>query len=384
MLVFGQPNIENEEISEVVKTLKSGWLGTGQKVDKFEKLICKYKKIKNTIAVNSCTAALHLSLLAIELEKDDEVILPSMTFAATANAVIHAGGVPVFADCKIETMNIDIKDIKRKITKKTKAIIPVHFAGRPCEMDKIILIAKKFNLKVIEDCAHAIETKYKGKFAGTFGDIGCLSFYVTKNVVTGEGGAIITNNIKYANKIKVLALHGLTKNAWSRFNDKGYSHYKVVSPGFKYNMMDIQASIGIHQLKKITDSWKKRKKIWEFYNESFNKMPFIKLDSIIQHMRHAYHLYIILLDINKLKITRDIFLEEMRKLNIGVGVHYTALHLHPYYKKKYNYKIGDFKNAEFISKRTVSLPLSPKLNQKDQRDVVNTVKKIINKYCIDH
>jgi len=384
MLVFGQPNIENEEISEVVKTLKSGWLGTGPKVDKFEKLICKYKKIKNTIAVNSCTAALHLSLLAIELEKDDEVILPSMTFAATANAVIHAGGVPVFADCKIETMNIDIKDIKRKITKKTKAIIPVHFAGRPCEMDKIILIAKKFNLKVIEDCAHAIETKYKGKFAGTFGDIGCLSFYVTKNVVTGEGGAIITNNIKYANKIKVLALHGLTKNAWSRFNDKGYLHYKVVSPGFKYNMMDIQASIGIHQLKKITDSWKKRKKIWEFYNESFNKMPFIKLDSIIQHMRHAYHLYIILLDINKLKITRDIFLEEMRKLNIGVGVHYTALHLHPYYKKKYNYKKGDFKNTEFISKRTVSLPLSPKLKLKDQRDVVKAVKKIINKYYINN
>ena len=384
MLVFGQPNIENEEISEVVKTLKSGWLGTGPKVDKFEKLICKYKKIKNTIAVNSCTAALHLSLLAIELEKGDEVILPSMTFAATANAVIHAGGVPVFADCKIETMNIDIKDIEKKITKKTKAIIPVHFAGRPCEMDKIILIAKKFDLKVIEDCAHAIETKYKGKFAGTIGDIGCLSFYVTKNVVTGEGGAIITNNVKYANKIKVLALHGLTKNAWSRFSDKGYSHYKVVSPGFKYNMMDIQASIGIHQLRKITGSWKKRKKIWEFYNESFKKMPFIKLDSIMQHMRHAYHLYIILLDINKLNITRDIFLEEMRKSNIGVGVHYTALHLHPYYKKKYNYKIGDFKNAEFISKRTVSLPLSPKLNQKDQRDVVNTVKKIINKYCIDH
>ena len=384
MLVFGQPNIENEEILEVVKTLKSGWLGTGPKVDKFEKLICKYKKIKNTIAVNSCTAALHLSLLAIELEKGDEVILPSMTFAATANAVIHAGGVPVFADCKIETMNIDIKDIERKITKKTKAIIPVHFAGRPCEMDKIILIAKKFDLKVIEDCAHAIETKYKGKFAGTIGDIGCLSFYVTKNVVTGEGGAIITNNVKYANKIKVLALHGLTKNAWSRFSDKGYSHYKVVSPGFKYNMMDIQASIGIHQLRKITGSWKKRKKIWEFYNESFKKMPFIKLDSIMQHMRHAYHLYIILLDINKLNITRDIFLEEMRKLNIGVGVHYTALHLHPYYKKKYNYKKGDFKNAEFISKRTISLPLSPQLNQKDQRDVVNAVKKIINKYCIDH
>ena len=379
MLVFGQPNIEKKEILEVIDTLKSGWLGTGPKVEKFEKLISKYKKVKNTIAVNSCTAALHLSLLAIQLKKGEEVILPSMTFAATANAVIHAGGIPIFADCKVETMNIDIDDIERKITKKTKAIIPVHFAGRPCAMDKILLIAKRYNLKVIEDCAHAIETKYNGKFAGTFGDIGCLSFYVTKNLVTGEGGAIITNNIKYADKIKVLALHGLTKNAWARFGDKGYSHYKVISPGFKYNMMDIQASIGIHQIKKITNSWKKRKKIWEYYNKAFRKMPFIKLDSIKSNMRHAYHLYIILLDINKIKITRDDFLEEMRKLNIGVGVHYTALHLHPYYKKKYKYKKGDLINTEFISKRTVSLPLSPKFSIKDQRHVVNAVKTIIKK-----
>ena len=382
MLVFGQPHIEKKEILEVLNTLKSGWLGTGPKVKKFEKLISRYKKVKNTIAVNSCTAALHLSLLVIKIKKGDEVILPAMTFTATANAIIHAGGIPVFADCEIGSMNIDIKDIEKKITKKTKAIIPVHFAGRPCEMDKILTLAKKNNLKVIEDCAHAIETKYNGKFAGTFGDIGCLSFYVTKNVVTGEGGALITNNLKYANQLKVLALHGLTQNAWSRFSDKGYSHYKVVSPGFKYNMMDIQASLGIHQITKVFVSWKKRKKIWDFYDKNFKNMPFIKLDSIKKNMRHAYHLYIILLDLKKIKITRDVFLEEMRKLNIGVGVHYTALHLHPFYKKKYNYKKGDLKNTEFISDRTVSLPLSPKLTLKDQRDVVNAVKKIINKYYL--
>jgi len=380
MLIFGQPHIEKKEISEVLNTLKSGWLGTGPKVQKFEKLISRYKKIKNTIAVNSCTAALHLSLLAIKIKKGDEVILPSMTFAATANAVIHAGGVPVFADCKIGTMNIDIEDIEKKITKKTKAIIPVHFAGRPCEMDELLFLARKYRLKVIEDCAHAIETKYKGNFAGTLGDIGCLSFYVTKNVVTGEGGALITNNLKYANQLKVLALHGLTTNAWSRFSDKGYSHYKVVSPGFKYNMMDIQASLGIHQMKKIGKSWSKRKKIWNYYNKNFEKMPFIKLSPVKKYMRHAYHLYIILLDIDKIKITRDVFLEEMRKLKIGVGVHYTALHLHPYYKKKYKYKKGDLKNTEYISNRTVSLPLSPKLTLNDQRDVVKAVKKIINKY----
>ena len=380
MLVFGKPLIENKEILEVMHTLKSGWLGTGPKVHQFEKLISKYKKIKNTVAVNSCTAALHLSLLAINIKKDDEVILPSMTFAATANAIIHAGGIPVFVDCKIGTMNIDIDDIVKKITKKTKAIIPVHFAGRPCEMDSIMQISKKYKLKIIEDCAHAIETKYKGKFAGTFGDIGCLSFYVTKNVVTGEGGALITNNSKYADRIKILALHGLTQNAWSRFSDKGYSHYKVVAPGFKYNMMDIQASIGIHQLNKVSNSWRKRKKIWELYNKEFQNMPFIKLDPIENYMIHAYHLYIILLDTRHINISRDAFLEKMRKLNIGVGVHYTALHLQPYYKKKYKYKKGDLKNTEFISDRTVSLPLSPNLSIKDQRDVIDAVKSIVRKH----
>jgi len=380
MLIFGQPNLDNKEIVEVIDTLKSGWLGTGPKVHKFEKLISSYKRIKNTVALNSCTAALHLSLLAIKVKQGDEVLLPSMTFAATANAIIHSGATPIFVDCEIGTMNISIKDLIKKITKKTKVIIPVHFAGRPCEMDKIMSIASKYNLKVIEDCAHAIETKYMGRYAGTFGDMGCLSFYVTKNVVTGEGGALITNNTKLANKIKMLALHGLSKNAWSRFGDKGYSHYKVLAPGFKYNMMDIQAAIGIHQINKVDKSWKIRKKIWDFYNKEFLKMPFVKLDPIAKNMKHAYHLYIILLDLKKIKINRDQFLKEMGKLKIGVGVHYTSLHLHPFYKKTFKYKKGDLKNTEFISERTVSLPISPKITTQDQKDVVDAVKKIIIKY----
>ena len=381
-IIFGQPEIGDDEINEVVDSLRIGWLGTGPKTKKFEIDFANYKSIKYSLALNSCTAGLHLSCLTLDLKPGDEVITSAMTFCATVNSIIHAGGKPVLVDIDPNTWNMDPVKLEEKINSKTKAIIPVHFAGRPCEMDKILTLAKKNNLKVIEDCAHAIETKYNGKFAGTFGDIGCLSFYVTKNVVTGEGGALITNNLKYANQLKVLALHGLTQNAWSRFSDKGYSHYKVVSPGFKYNMMDIQASLGIHQITKVFVSWKKRKKIWDFYDKNFKNMPFIKLDSIKKNMRHAYHLYIILLDLKKIKITRDVFLEEMRKLNIGVGVHYTALHLHPFYKKKYNYKKGDLKNTEFISDRTVSLPLSPKLNLKDQRDVVNAVKKIINKYYI--
>lgn len=376
-LVFGSPLIEQPEIDEVVSSLKSGWLGTGPKVHRFEEMFKEYKGTKYAMALNSCTAALHLSMLAIGITPDDEVIVPSMTFAATANAVIHAGGKPVFADCKRDTMNIDPEDIERKITPKTKAIIPVHFAGRACDMEAIMDIARRHNLKVIEDCAHAIETLYYGKKAGTFGDLGCFSFYVTKNIVTGEGGMVITDNEDYANHIKILALHGMSKDAWSRFSDEGYKHYQVVYSGFKYNMMDIQAAIGIHQLPRIEKYWKRRQEIWDRYNEAFKDLPVFTPKSIESNTRHAYHLYTLLLDIDNLKITRDQFLDEMTKQNIGVGVHYIALHLHPYYQNTYGYKRGDFQNAEWISDRTVSLPLSAKLTDDDVEDVIKAVTLII-------
>ena len=244
-LVFGSPMIEEAEIEEVVASLKSGWLGTGPKVHKLEEMFKEYKGSKYAMALNSCTAALHLSMLAIGIKPGDEVIVPTMTFASTASVVIHAGGVLVFADCEKDTMNIDPEDIQRKISPKTKAIIPVHFAGRPCDMDAIMDIAQNYNLKVVEDCAHAIETEYRGKKAGTFGDIGCFSFYVTKNIVTGEGGMAITDNEEYASMIKIMGLHGMSKDAWKRFSDSGYKHYQVLYAGYKYNMMDIQAAIGI-------------------------------------------------------------------------------------------------------------------------------------------
>ena len=222
-LIFGSPLIEQPEINEVVASMKSGWLGTGPKVKQFEEMFAGYKGAKFAVALNSCTAGLHLAMLAIGIKPGDEVIVPTMTFAATANAVIHAGGKPVFVDCERETMNIDPTDIERKINRKTRAIIPVHFAGRPCRMDEIMSIARKNRLKVIEDCAHAVESLYRGKKVGTMGDIGCFSFYVTKNIVTGEGGMAITNQKKYSDKIKILALHGLSQDAWRRFGDKGYS-----------------------------------------------------------------------------------------------------------------------------------------------------------------
>jgi len=378
-LVFGQPKIEQPEINEVVDSLKSGWIGTGPKVHKLEEMFAKYKGTKYAIALNSCTAALHLSLLAIGIEPGDEVIVPTMTFASTANTVVHVGAIPIFADCERDTMNIDTKDIERKITPKTKAIIPVHFAGRPCNMDVIMDIAKNHNLKVIEDCAHAIETEYHGKKAGTFGDLGCFSFYVTKNIVTGEGGMAITNNEDYANIIKIMGLHGMSKDAWKRFSDSGYKHYQVLYAGYKYNMMDIQAAIGIHQLPRVDKYWERRHEIWNRYNEAFQDLPVFTPVPSKPNTKHAHHLYTLLLDIDKLNITRDEFLDEMTKNNIGVGVHYIALHLNPYYRKNFGYKQGDFPNAEWVSDRTVSLPFSAKLTNEDVEDVVETVKVILGK-----
>ncbi len=377
MLVYGSPLIEGPEISEVVKCMKSGWLGTGPKVQQFEEMFRAYKGIPYSMALNSCTAALHVSMLAAGLRPGDEVLVPAMTFAATANAVIHARCKPVFVDCERDSMNIDPKDMERKITGRTKAVIPVHFAGRPCNMDAIMDIAKTHQLKVIEDCAHAIESEYHGKKTGTFGDLGCFSFYVTKNIVTGEGGMAITKNEDYASQVKVLALHGMSKDAWKRFGDEGYKHYQVVYAGFKYNMMDLQAAIGIHQLKRIDKYWKKREKIWFQYNKAFKNLPVITPKDPEANTRHAYHLYTLLIDIDRTKVTRDQFLTEMTKRKIGVGVHYIALHLQPFYQKTFGYKRGDYPNAEWVSDRTVSIPLSAKLTPADVNDVISAVKDIL-------
>ncbi|MCP5048316.1 MAG: DegT/DnrJ/EryC1/StrS family aminotransferase [bacterium] len=376
-LVFGSPLIEDAEIEEVVRSMKSGWIGTGPKVHQLEEMFKEYKGSRYAMALNSCTAALHLSLNVIGIQPGDEVLVPTMTFASSANAVIHSGGKPVLVECEKKTMNIDPRQIEAKITGKTRAVIVVHFAGRPCNMDAIIPIARKHNLKVIEDCAHAIETMYNGKQTGLIGDIGCFSFYVTKNIITGEGGMAITDNEEYADKIKVLALHGMSKDAWKRFSDEGYKHYQVVYAGFKYNMMDMQAAIGIHQLPRVEEYWKRRKEIWGKYNRAFESLPVFCPAPAPDNIKHACHLYTLLLDIDRLTISRDRFLDEMTRRNIGVGVHYIALHLHPFYQETYGYKDGDFPNAEWISQRTVSLPLSPKLTNGDVRDVIQAVQDIL-------
>jgi dTDP-4-amino-4,6-dideoxygalactose transaminase len=376
-LVFGSPVIRDEEIKEVVSTMKSGWLGTGPKVHQFENVFRTYKSTDFAVAVNSCTAALHLSLLAAGLEPGDEVITTAMTFCATINAIIHAGAKPILADVERNTMNIDIEGIKNAVTSKTRAILPVHFAGRPCKMDSIVAIAKECGLKIIEDSAHAIEAEYKGQKTGTFGDFGCFSFYVTKNITTGEGGMVLTKNEKDAERIKMLALHGMSQDAWKRFGDEGYKHYFVEDCGFKYNMMDIQAAIGIHQLRKIEPYWQRRHEIWNYYNEALKNSPITLPMNPEPNTRHSYHLYTILIDKKTTGISRDQFLDAMTRQNVGVGVHYLSIPEHPYYQKTFGWKPEDYPNAMKIGRQTASLPISAKLTDKDLDDVVKAVHKAL-------
>ncbi len=376
-LVFGSPVIEDDEIEEVVASMKSGWLGTGPKVARFEQDFAAYKGARHVAAVNSCTAALHLSMLAAGVKGGDEVISTAMTFCATVNAIIHTGATPVLADVDPHTMNIDPEQVEAKITARTKAILPVHFAGRPCDMDALVDIARRHDLKIIEDCAHAIESEYKERKTGTFGDFGCFSFYVTKNIITGEGGMVLAKREEDIARIKMLALHGMSKDAWQRFGDDGYKHYYVVECGYKNNMTDLQAAIGIHQLKRIEHYWRRRKEIWSRYNEAFSKLP-IQLPSEPEaDTRHSFHLYTLLIDEKETGMDRDQFLNAMTGQNIGVGVHYLSLPEHPYYQQKFGWKPEDYPHAMQIGRQTASLPLSAKLNDQDVDDVIRSVRKSI-------
>ncbi len=376
-LVFGSPAIEDQEIQEVIATMKSGWLGTGPKVAQFERDMAAYKGSKHAAAVNSCTAALHLSIVAAGLKPGDEVITTPLTFCASVNAIIHAGATPVLADVDPVTMNIDPEQVRAKITPRTRALMPVHFAGRACDMDALCAIARKHDLVLIEDCAHAIETEYKGRKAGTFGDFGCLSFYVTKNVVTGEGGMVLTNSDAHAARIKTLALHGMSKDAWKRFGDEGFKHYQVVEAGFKYNMMDLQAAIGIHQLARVEPYWKKREQVWQRYNAALGNLPLELPASIEPENRHSYHLYTVLVDETRTGVTRDTFLDGMTGQGIGVGVHYLSIPEHPFYQETFDWRPEDYPHATRIGRQTVSLPLSAKLTDQDVQDVVTAVERVL-------
>lgn len=378
-LVFGSPRIEQPEIDEVASVMKSGWLGTGPRVAQFEHGFAAYKGVQNAVALNSCTAALHLSILAAGIKPGDEVITTAMTFCSTVNAIIHAGGTPVLADIDPLTLNIDPEQVERRITPRTRALLPVHFAGRPCDMDRLCEIAERHDLKLIEDCAHAIETEYKGRKAGTFGDFGCFSFYVTKNIVTGEGGMVLARREEDAARIKILGLHGMSKDAWKRFGDEGYKHYQVVECGFKYNMMDLQAAIGIQQLKEVDAYWRRRSEIWQRYNQALGDLPIGLPAGPEPNTLHAFHLYTIMVDEARAGVSRDAFLNAMTARNIGVGVHYLSLPEHPYYQRTFGWKPEDYPNAARVGRHTVSIPLSAKLTDEDVEDVMSAVASIVER-----
>ncbi|HLD24335.1 UDP-4-amino-4,6-dideoxy-N-acetyl-beta-L-altrosamine transaminase [Candidatus Gottesmanbacteria bacterium RIFCSPLOWO2_01_FULL_49_10] len=380
-LVFGKPFIGKEEIVEVVKTLKSGWWGTGPKTERFEHEFAAYTGADHALGVNSATAGLHLALKALGVGPGDEVITTPLTFVSTANVILHCGATPVFADVERDTWNIDPKEIEKKITKKTKGILPVHLHGSPCDMDAITAIAKRHKLFVVEDAAHASEAIYKGKKIGSIGDITAFSFYATKNIATGEGGMVTTNNKNLAEFMRIMSLHGLSRDAYKRYSVKYYRHYESVIPGFKYNLTDIAASIGIHQLARVEANWKVRKKHWESYVQAFTHMPQLILPAPdARDTKHARHLFAVLLRLEAMKITRDEFVDHLIKMNIGSGVHFNPVPSHSYYRKTYGYRKGMFPNAEFVGERTVSLPIGANLKNRDIEDVVRAVRWIIDSY----
>jgi dTDP-4-amino-4,6-dideoxygalactose transaminase len=375
-ITFGSPIIDAEAVAAVTRTLESCWIGTGPRVHELEREFARYVGATHALATSSCTAALHLAMVATGIGPGDEVITTPMTFCATANSIVHTGATPVFADCRRDTMNIDPAAVEAAVTPRTKAIIPVHFAGRPVDMEAILAIAKRHGLLVIEDAAHAIESATRGRKVGSIGDLTCFSFYVTKNMTTGEGGMVTTDNPELAARIKSYGLHGMSADAWSRFSDKGFKHYDVVFAGFKYNLTDLAASLGLAQLPRLAEWLERRNAVWARYDEAFADLPVTRPAPAEPDTVHARHLYTLLVD-DDARVTRDGFLEEMHRQRIGTGVHYRALHVHPYYRDRWGYKPGDFPNAHAIGERTVSLPLSPKLDDGDVDRVIRAVHEIV-------
>ncbi len=374
---FAQPLFGKEEKQEVLSALDSGWVTLGPRVKQFEEAFAKYVGAKYAIAVSSCTAALHLALKAAGVKEGDEVITSVFTFAASANAICFVGARPVLVDIDPKTWNIDTKEIEKYITKKTKAIIPVHYGGQPAALDAIMKIAKKHNLVVIEDAAHAVGTEYKGKRIGQIGDMTCFSFHPIKNISTGDGGMVTTNNKEYADYLQLSRLHGMSKDAWKRHTASGSWRYDIEILGYKYNMTDIQAALGIHQLNKLDAFIETREKYAQLYNALFAKLSEITVPFVMPEIRHARNLYTVLVDTKQLKIKRDEIVELLKQANIGANVYFLPLNHLTYYQKELGYKKGQFPIAEGVADGIISLPLYPKMKLADVKYVAKTLNTII-------
>jgi dTDP-4-amino-4,6-dideoxygalactose transaminase len=375
-LIFGSPVIGEDEIAEVVDSLRSGWVGTGPKVHRFEAMLSGYVGAAYARCLSSCTAALMLSMEVLGVQPGDEVLVPAMTFVASANAVEHVRGRLVLVDSDPDTGLIDLEAAEAAITPRTKAIMPVHLAGRPVDMDRLNDLRDRHDLLVIEDAAHAIGAQWRGRQIGSFGNVAAFSFYVTKNISTAEGGALLTDDHEVAAEVERLALHGLSQGAWQRFSDAGFRHYEVLRPGYKYNMTDLQASLGLHQLPRL-DGWiDYRARLWERYDELLQHLPLQLPTPPEPNTRHARHLYQVLVR-PEAPLGRDELVQALTDRNIGTGVHYRGVHLHPYYRDRYGFTPDQFPHASAISERTLSLPLSPKISDADQDDVVAALTELL-------
>ncbi|HKV98037.1 MAG TPA: DegT/DnrJ/EryC1/StrS aminotransferase family protein [Gammaproteobacteria bacterium] len=378
-LLFSPPSIGQEEIDEVVDTLKSQWITTGPKTQRFAKEFMEFVHAPAALPLNSCTGALHLALAATGIGSGDEVITTPMTFAASINVIEHVGAKPVLVDVEPDTLNIDPDQIRRAVTSRTKAILIVHYAGHPVELNRVMAVANEYQLTVIEDAAHALPARYHGQFVGSSGNPTAFSFYATKNLTTAEGG-MLTGTPEFVEKARVLSLHGMSRDAWQRYGKGGSWYYEITMPGFKYNMTDIQAAMGLVQLGKLRDFQARRCQIVKLYNEAFSDIPALQVPTERNYVEHAWHLYVLRLNQESLTIGRDQFIEELRQRNIGSSVHFIPLHLHPYYRDKYGYQPEDFPVAYSNYQRLLSLPLHPKLTDDDVADVIEAVCDVVRSH----
>ena len=379
-LPFHQPQMDVDDEQAVVDTLRSGWLTTGPRTKNFETELAAYTGSGYCVAVNSCTAALHLALEAIDVGPGDEVITSPITFASTANVIVHRGARPVFADVEPDTLNIAPAAIAAAKTPWTKAIIPVDFAGQPCDLDEIMALGARHGLTVIEDAAHAIGAEYKGRRVGGVADMTCFSFYATKNITSGEGGALTTSRQEWADRIGIMALHGISHDAWKRYGSEGYRHWDIIAPGYKYNMFDLQAALVRSQFAKMDRFYERRVAIKRRLDQGLRDLPEIMLLAERPWVRHAYHLYPVVVKTELLSADRDALMNAIQAENVGIGVHFRAVHLHPYYTETFGFRRGMYPHAEYYSDRTISLPLYPKMTDADADDVVAAVQKVIAHY----
>ena len=378
-LPFAPPLIGEEEINEVVATLRSGWITTGPKTKRFETNLAAYLGASGALALNSCTAALHTALVTLGVGPGDEVITTPLTFAASVNVIEHVGARPVLVDVEADTLNIDTAMVERAITPRTKAIIPVHFAGHPVDLDPLYDAAQRRGLAVLEDAAHALAARYKGRLIGSGENPVAFSFYATKNLTTGEGGMLM-GSPEFLERARLISLHGMSRDAWKRYDKGGKWYYEVLYPGFKYNMTDIQAALGLWQLKKLPGFEERRRAVVALYDQAFAQEDALETPVERPEVEHAWHLYVLRLRLEALRIDRDQFIEELTNRNIGTSVHFIPIHLHPYYRDKYAFTPESYPIAYSNYRRMISLPLNVRLSDADVADVIEAVRDVVSEF----